>query len=345
MIVVQTAPWMPKSSAHDKPEEIRVWIVGLGTVGRWVERAIGDNAGGLARDYGLSFSVVGSATGRGGFKSPDGRHWDSSLAGMRATDADVLVETATSPVEGEPGAAHMREALERGIPVVTSNKWPVARFGVELRDLSRENGVAFRAESTVMSGTPLVGPLTEGLAGATPHSLRGVVNATANSILTDMAKGAAYEDALEAAQTAGLAEPDPSADVDGHDSVAKAMILSALVFGRPLRLGDVERRGISELTAGELDVLARGACVREVTSVEFEEPGGGGGATARLRPEVVGADDPLARIDGTTCCVIARCDPLGEIQIAGPGAGPELAGQGVLSDLIRVSFDLRRQRT
>ena len=142
----------------------------------------------------------------------------------------------------------MREALGRGIPVVTSNKWPVARFGTELRDLARQGGVAFRAESTVMSGTPLLGPLTEGLAGATPLSVRGVVNATANSILTDMAAGASYDDALEAAQAAGLAEPDPSADVDGHDSVAKAMILSGLVFDRGLDLEEVERRGISDLT-------------------------------------------------------------------------------------------------
>jgi homoserine dehydrogenase len=336
---------MPGLSNQDAPAEVRIWIVGLGTVGRWVERAVSGDAGALARDNGLSFSVVGSATGRGGFQSADGQHWDSSLEGMRATDADVLVETAASPMEGEPGASHMREALQRGIPVVTSNKWPVARFGVELRDLARENRTAFRAESTVMSGTPLVGPLTEGLAGATPHSLRGVVNATANSILTNMASGASYTDALSAAQDAGLAEPDPGADVDGHDSVAKAMILSGLVFGRGLDLEEVERRGISELSAEELHALARGGCVREVTSLEFEKPGGRGGATARVRPEIIAAEDPLARIDGTMCCVVAKCDPLGEIRIAGPGAGPELAGQGVLSDLIRVSRDLQSRRT
>ena len=324
---------------------IRIWIVGLGTVGRWVARAISENAEALADEYGVSFLVVGSATRRGGFQAADGSRWDDSIDGMRACDADVLVETAASPTNGEPGATHMREALGRGIPVVTSNKWPVAQFGTELRELARERSVAFRAESTVMSGTPLLGPLTEGLAGATPHSIRGVVNATTNAILSDMASGSSYEDALEAAQADGLAEPDPSADVDGHDSVAKAMILSGLVFNRGLTLENVERRGITELTLEEREVLAEGGCVREVTSLEVAEPGGRGGVTARVRPEVIADDDPLAAIHGAMNCVVTRCEPLGEVRIAGPGAGPELAGQGVLSDLIRVSQDLARQRT
>jgi len=322
-----------------------VWIVGFGTVGRWVADVLAGGGDELAGRYGLSFSVVGRATRSDGFVAADGSRWDDTLGGMRATEADVLVETAASPVDGEEGAAHMREALRRGIPVVTSNKWPVARFGTELRELAREKGVPFRAESTVMSGTPVLGPLTEGLAGATPLSLRGVVNATANSILTDMAAGASYEDALVAAQAAGLAEPDPSADVDGHDSVAKTMILSGLVFGRGLEIEEVERRGISEFTPGETRVLAEGGCVREVTSLEFAEPCGKGAVTARVTPEVIAPDDPLARIDGTMNCVVAQCEPLGEIRIAGPGAGPELAGQGVLSDLIRVGLDLVSRRT
>ena len=123
----------------------------------------------------------------------------------------------------------------------------MARYGRELVGKARRRGVALRAESTVMSGTPLVGPLTEGLAGTRPIRLRGVVNATVNHMLTNMALGLGYDEALAEAQTEGLAEPDPSADVDGHDSVAKAMILAGLVFRRQLDLGRVERRGVSEL--------------------------------------------------------------------------------------------------
>ena len=139
----------------------------------------------------------------------------------------------------------MREALRRGIPVVTSNKWPVALHGLELAELARQRGVAFRAESTVMSGTPVLSTLTEGLAGTVPVGLRGVLNATANMILSQMADGTSYADALGDAQRIGLAERDPAADVEGHDTVAKLMVLSALVFGRQLRREQVACQGIT----------------------------------------------------------------------------------------------------
>ncbi len=96
-----------------------------------------------------------------------------------------------------------------------------------------------------MSGTPVLAPLREELAGTEPASIRGVVNATVNQMLTEMAKGATYDDALAQAQADGLAEPDPSADVDGRDECAKAMVLAALVFGVQLAPSDVRVRGIS----------------------------------------------------------------------------------------------------
>ena len=119
--------------------------------------------------------------------------WPGAIEGLRATEADLLVEvTASPPADGEPGLTHMREALQRRIPVVTSNKWPVALHGAELAALARRQGVAFRAESTVMSGTPVLSALAEGMAGAVPVGLRGVLNATANAILSRMADGIPY---------------------------------------------------------------------------------------------------------------------------------------------------------
>ena len=267
------------------------------------------------------------------------RHWASSIEGLRATEADLLVEvTASPPADGEPGVAHIREALERHIPVVTSNKWPVALHGVELVELARSRGVAFRAESTVMSGTPLLSTLVDGLAGAVPVGLRGLLNATANFILSRMAQGATYEDALAEAQTAGLAERDPAADVEGHDAVAKVMILSALVFGRQLRREHVFCRGITDLTGTEMDrARSARARVKHVATLEFSEPDGAGDVTARVEPDLVSGDDPLANIEGTTNAIVCRAKPIGEVTIIGPGAGPQLAGQGVFSDRIAVA--------
>jgi homoserine dehydrogenase len=192
----------------------------------------------------------------------------------------VLVEVTQSPsTTGEPGYAHMREALGRGVPVATSNKWPVALHGVELLELAEANDAALRAESTVMSGTPVLSTLTDGLAGARLLGLRGSINATANVVLSDMAAGASYDDALAAAQEAGLAERDPAADVEGHDTVAKTMILAALVFGIQLRSEQVARRGITDVEDQVREAAATGRRVRLVATLE---PSGPRGLAARV---------------------------------------------------------------
>jgi homoserine dehydrogenase len=341
---------------------LRIWVVGFGTVGRWLVGVLDSEAERLAAQYGAAVTVVGLANARDGFvhdqdgldlrsvlglasrgtsiaELPGVHRWPSALDGLRATEADLLVEVTASPsADGEPGFAHMREALDRAIPVVTSNKWPVALHGVELAALARRRGVAFRAESTVMSGTPVLGALLDGLAGSVPVGLRGLLNATANFILSRMSQGASYEDALAEAQAADLAERDPAADVEGHDTVAKVMILSALVFGRQLRPEQVARDGIVDIARSEFDRAgSSGARVKHVATLEFSEPGGAGDVTARVAPELVAPEDPLANVEGTTNAVVCRASPVGEVTITGPGAGPQLAGQGVLSDLISVA--------
>ena len=337
---------------------MRIWVVGLGTVGRWLLRALDSQREQLELRYGLAPVVVGVANARHGFiHRPDGldlstvlalaesgrpltehpgvKHWQKALAGLHETGADVLVEvTQSPPADGEPGYSHMCEALSRGLPVATSNKWPVALHGVELLELAEANDAAFRAESTVMSGTPVLSTLTDGLAGAWPLALRGSLNATANVVLSEMAAGTSYDDALAAAQDAGLAERDPAADVEGHDTVAKTMILAALVFGIQLRPEQVARRGITDVDGQVREAVATGRRVRLVATLELS---GTGELAARVEPIAVATDDPLASVEGVMNAVICRADPVGQVVVIGPGAGPELAGQGVLSDLIALA--------
>lgn len=340
---------------------LRVWLVGFGMVGRWLAGVLDARAGQLAARYGRAVTVVGIANARDGFAYDPGgldlravlaaaggrpvtdqrgvRVWPNAIEGLRATEADLLVEVTASPsADGEPGLAHMREALQRGIPVVTSNKWPVALHGAELATLARRQGVAFRAESTVMSGTPVLSTLTEGLAGTEPSGLRGVLNATANFILSRMAGGLSYQDALAEAQRAGLAERDPAADVEGGDTVAKVMILSALVFGRQLRREQVTCRGITGITGQQArQAAAAGGRLRHVATLAFSGPDGAGAVTARVQPEAVAPGDPLAGVDGVANALVCQASPVGQVVIIGPGAGPQLAGQGVLADIIAVA--------
>lgn len=337
---------------------MRVSVVGLGTVARWLIHALHSQATTLSNRYGISLLVVGVANSRDGFiyddrgldiptvlelaksgrpitQHPEVHSWSSSLDGLEATEADVLVEATSSPLAtGEPGVTHMREALRRQISVVTSNKWPVALHGAELAALARTGRVAFRAESTVMSGTPVLSTLVEGLAGATPVRLRGVLNATANFILTAMETGKSYEEALADAQDAGLAERDPGADVDGYDSMAKTMILAGLVFGEQIRPEDVVRRGISDIDRADVEeAMAASSRIRLVSTLERSE----GRLTARVEPVGLPLGDALASIEGVANAVVCEAEPIGEVTITGPGAGPKLAGQGVLSDLIAVA--------
>lgn len=343
-------------------QPLRIWLIGAGTVGTWLLGALDSQAQRLASRYGVRLTIVGLATARGGFAyhGPGldpasvlaavsaGRsiadlrgveRWPSAIAGLRATEADLLVEVSASPAtSGEPGVTHMREALQRAIPVVTSNKWPVALHGVELAALARSKGVAFRAESTVMSGTPVLSTLVEGLAGTVPFGVRGLLNATANFILSQMTGGLSYPEALARAQQAGLAERDPAADVEGHDSVAKLMILSGLVFGRQLEREQVGSEGITAITGREIErARAAGGRLKHVATLGFAGPDGTGNVTASVRPEVISGDDPLLTVEGATNAVVAEASPVGRVTVIGPGAGPRLAGQGVLSDIIAVA--------
>jgi homoserine dehydrogenase len=340
----------------------RICVVGCGTVGQWLLRALAAQAAQLTTRYGFVPVVVGLATARHGLiynprgldlprllalvgdgrpliEHPDVAHWPTALEGLRTLDADVLVEVTASPAaDGEPGISHMRQALRRRLAVVTSNKWPVALHGLELSQLAGRSGVAFRAEATVMSGTPVLSTLVEGLAGATPLSLRGILNATSNFVLSEMRRGASYAEALATTQQVGLAERDPAADVEGHDAVAKLMILAGMVFGRQLGIDQVARQRMTHLGRVDLETAAAaGARIRPVATLEFGEPGRQDGMNARVQPMPLGPDDPLAGIDGVNNAVVCRADPLGAITIIGPGAGVALAGQGVLADLIAIA--------
>ena len=344
--------------------QARIWVVGLGTVGRWLLENIHSERERLLLRHGVQLEVVAVANARDGFvhdpaglhldslmallsagrsiaDQPGVEHWPTALEGLGATEADILVEVTGSPDDGEPGAAHMRLALERGIPVVTSNKWPVALHGVDLVRRAAHRGVRFRAEATVMSATPVIGPLVDGIAGARPRALRGILNATSNYILTQMMDGHSYADALRRAEAAGLAERGVDADVKGHDAVAKMMILAALVFGLPLRRDEVLCRPITDITPEQIDeALATGHRIRSVATLEVAEETPTARVEARVQPLALAEDDPLAGISGTTNAIICRSEPIGELMITGPGAGLAFAGQGVLSDLIAVAREV-----
>ena len=343
--------------------QLRLSIVGFGTVGRWLAAAIHARRAWLEAECDVAISLVGVATRREGFvyrdagfdipavlefaaagrplrDYPSVRWWATARKGLTETACDVLAEASnTNPREPEPALGHIREALDRGSSVITSSKGACAAGALDLLGLARRRRVHLRMESTVMSGTPVLSTLTEGLAGARVVALRGILNATANHILTLMAAGRSYAAALADAQAQGYAEPDPSDDVDAHDVVAKTRILAALGFGCALSLDQVARRGIAGLTPETIEEAARdGRRVKLVASVRRwpsgVDPGLASPVDARVEPMALPLSDPLARVDGVLNALTLETDPVGQVTIVGPGAGRELAGQGLFADLV-----------
>jgi homoserine dehydrogenase len=189
------------------------------------------------------------------------------------------------------------------------------------------------------------------MAGTRIRALRGLLNGTANSILSAMALGQTYAEALAHAQAQGYAEADPTDDVEGDDAVAKTLILAAVAFDRTLAPEQVVRHGITALTREQVQQAdASGQRIKHVASLRLLSPDGTEVSRAaadqesshtrleaRVEPIALPLSDPLARIDGLLNAIVIHTDTPTEVTVIGPGAGRFQAGQGVLADLIAIA--------
>ena len=342
-------------------KQIRLSLVGFGVVGQGFAELIMKKQDYLRQNYGADIRLVGVANARHGFiyhrdglnlyrvlqlakeknpltSYPDAEHWENVLGGLQASSADMLVEvTPTNLRDAEPGMSHIRTALSKGMHVVTANKGPAALASKDLTALAHQNGVQLRMESTVMAGTPVISTIREGMAGAQVTSIRAILNGTTNYILSSMAEGHDYAEALAEAQSKGYAETDPTADVEGYDAVAKTLILAALVFNHPLTPEQVVREGIIAITREQVQAaIEQDNRIKLIASLHRVTRGDGQDAIleARVEPTVLPVTDALARVDGVTNAITIHSDTLSEVTIVGPGAGSIQTGQGLLADVL-----------
>jgi homoserine dehydrogenase len=342
-------------------KQIRLSLVGFGVVGQGFAELLMTKHEFLKQHYGVEIILVGAANSRDGFvyrqdglhmpsllelaakkrpltDYPEITHWESALEGLQATSADILVEvTPTNLRDAEPGMSHIRRALSKGMHVVTANKGPAALAGTELISLARHHGTQLRMESTVMAGTPVISTIREGMAGARIYAIRGILNGTTNYILSAMASGRDYVEAIVDAQSRGYAETDPTADVEGYDSVAKTLILAALVFGNTLKPEQVARRGITAITREHIRAAYnQDKRIKLIASLRWLSGTDGQEETleAHVEPTLLPLTDPLARVDGVTNALTIHSDTLSEVTIIGPGAGGIQTGQGLFADVL-----------
>jgi homoserine dehydrogenase len=340
-------------------KSIRLSIIGFGVVGQGLAELVASKQELLRQQFDLDVTLVSVANGRHGFiyresgldiplllelavrrrslaEHPGITHWLRPLDGLLATGADVLAEaTGTNLRDAEPGMSHIRGALMHGIHVITANKGPVALAAHELLALAKRQNLQLRMESTVMAGTPVISTLREGVAGASVRSIRGILNGTTNYILSAMAVGRDYADVLAEAQAQGYAEADPTADVEGYDTVAKVLILAALVFGQTLTPDQVLRQGITRITRDQMrQALQEGKRIKLIGSLSFSEDCQ---LRAAVEPLALPELEMLAQVDGVMNAITFQTDTLSQVTIVGPGAGRLQTGQGLLADLIAVS--------
>ena len=339
---------------------LKLVLIGFGTVGQGLVEILRDEADRLKEEYGFAASVsavsdpqkgslycpqgldpvtlldtIGRTGSLQSYPTSDGlvTGWDS-LASIRDTNADVVVEAAWTDLEtGQPAIDHMRAAFESGKHVVTTNKGPVALGYRELKALADRKGLFWGIEGTVMSGTPALRLAQTGLAGADITDIKGILNGTTNFILDRMEGGAAYEDALAEAQQLGYAEADPMADVEGFDALGKLLILSAVMMDVPLRAEAVDRQGITRLTQADIQqAAAEGKRWKLIAHLRRD----GDGVAASVGPQKLPATHPLANVGGATNAITYSTQLLGDVTLVGAGAGRKETGYALLADLLAL---------
>ena len=260
--------------------------------------------------------------------------WDA-LATIEGSQADVVVEVTPTNLEtGEPATSHVKAAIDRGLSVTTTNKGPVALRGKELVAAADTKGVRFLFEGTVMSGTPVMSYARRNLLGSTIESVQGIFNGTTNYILTEMESGSSYAAALAEAQKLGYAETIPDADVEGHDALAKVIILANMVLGADLTPADVPCKGITDITSEQVEE-ARGRGTRYKLIGRAVRTASG--CEASVAPVALPLNDPLAGVSGATNAITFQTDCLGSVTVVGPGAGRGETGFALLSDLLEIA--------
>ncbi len=331
------APTQP----HAAPT-VRVALLGCGNVGAALAEILLTRQEDVAARTGVHLELVGIAVSSAKKKRPASIPISlittDAAALVARTDVDVVVEVIGGL---HPAQELIEAALRGGKPVVTANKALLAVSGAELAEVAAAAGVDLLYEAAVAGAIPVIRPLRESLAGEQIVRVMGIVNGTTNFILTRMEEGGStYDEALAEAQSLGLAERDPSADVDGHDAAAKAAILASLAFGSDLVDSDVHREGITGISAADVAYASRlGYTIKLLAIAELVE--GGPEVSVRVHPAMVPKTHPLAAVRGSFNAVFVEGAVSGELMLYGRGAGGGPTASAILGDLVDASRNLR----
>lgn len=315
---------------------LSVVLLGGGTVGASVAKLLVEQAQDLSARIGRPIVLNGVAV-QDIKKSRDGvdpKLLTTDATKLAQSGADIVVEVIGGI---EPAKTLIEMAITHGSSIVTANKALLAEHGAHLHKLAEEKGVDLYYEAAVAGAIPLLRPLRESLAGDKVMRLLGIVNGTTNFILSKMySDGANYADVLAEAQALGYAEADPTADVEGFDSAAKAAILAGLAFHTNVTSADVYREGISKVTAADiaaaksLGYVIKLLAIAEITPDDL-------GIIVRVHPAMVPQSHPLASVRDAFNAVFVEAQAAGQMMFYGRGAGGVPTASSVLGDIVAAA--------
>lgn len=314
------------------PASIRVVLLGMGTVGSGVARALTERSDTYALRVGVPIELLKVLV-----HDPQKPRDVKLPAGVLTGDPDEALSTACDIVievigGEEPAHGFIKRAIDQGHYVVTGNKEVMAKHGAQLLSMATNAGVDILYEASVGGGIPIVSPLKRDLSANDITSIRAIINGTTNYILTRMSReGTDFGDALKGAQDLGYAEADPTNDVEGNDAVYKLAILASLAFHTTVRPEDVFREGITKLTPRDFRYANELGYAIKLLAIARRDAGG---ISARVHPSLIAKDQLLANVDGVLNAVQVEGDLIGRVLFQGAGAGSLPTTSAVMADVL-----------
>jgi homoserine dehydrogenase len=340
------------------PAPLRLILLGFGNVARAFIPLLASRSNWLTREYGVLPIISGIGTRRQGYFvhtsgidaislarfSDPLQYFSSTLQPVedafafiergKNVGASILIElTSLHPQDGQPALNHVRSALQSGLDVITANKGPTAYAQDELQALSRQTHTQFRFESTVMDGLPLVNLAQYTLPAVDIYSFRALLNSTTNLVLSLIEQGHNLTEAIEMAQQLGIAEADPSYDLNGWDATLKTTILANTLLGGHITPQQITCEGIRDLPPETIRTAAQAGTPIRLLSYAVRKDGH---VTAQVTPRPLPSNDILQRGTGTTGVISLDTEAMGTISLIEHAPTLLQTAYGIFSDLVTI---------
>jgi len=322
-----------------KRKEIRVGLIGFGTIGSGVVKVLQRNAALIEKRMGARLVLKKIAdidiVSDRGVKVRPGLLTKNVEEVLRAPEIDIVMELIGGV---EPAKTFVLHAIQNKKHVVTANKALIALHGDEIFNAAHRFGVDIGFEASVGGGIPLIRSIKEGLVANRIHSIFGILNGTSNYILSKMTdEGKSFKEVLREAQAKGYAEANPTYDVEGIDAAHKLTILIRLAFGTPLHFDEVFTGGISGITPVDIEFSREfGYRIKLLAIAKFEE----GKLEARVHPTMIAEGHLLSTVSSVFNAIYIQGDAVGPTLFYGQGAGEMPTASAVVSDLVELGRNL-----